>query len=164
MNIGLADDHDTSAMPQCVPSPLCGVELSAAAAAAAAAATVPPRVAILLFIDMQRQNLRFPVGSCVPCLRRGYGKAVRELIRILLSLRAVHTRVPIHILASGERYPDIEAKLATRFDVTFLAGSFPPVEVPEWASKWARGSFAKLRALSLTQYDKLVRLHPATRL
>jgi hypothetical protein len=39
---------------------------------------------------------------------------------------------------------------------TFIADSAPPVVVPSWASKWARGSFAKLRALSLTQYDKLL--------
>ena len=152
-NIGVTDDHDTSAMPLCMSSPLCGSD------------TVdvpfkrfepPSIVAILLVIDMQRQNLRFPVGTCVPCLRRGYGRAVRELMRLLLSLRAVGTTVPIHILASGERYPDVEAKLGARFNVTFLTSDAPPVVVPEWASKWARGSFAKLRALSLTQYDKLL--------
>ena len=151
-NIGVVDDHDTSAMPRCVPSPLCGVDDIPSPAQGPAAL----KVAILLFIDMQRQNMRFPVGSCVACLRRGYGKAVRELVRILISLRAVGTKVPIHILASGERYPDVEAKLAARFDVTFLTATAPPMVVPEWASKWARGSFAKLRALALTQYDKLL--------
>jgi hypothetical protein len=149
-NPGLSDDDDTAAMPSCTPSALCGTD-------------TPPRriqdgrrVAILLFIDMQRENLRFPIGTCVPCLRRGYGKAVRELLRVLLSLRAVHTTLPVHILASGERYLEVESQLAALFNVSFVAGSVPPVHVPSWASKWAKGSFAKLRALALTQYDSLV--------
>ena len=150
-NPGVLDRDDVDLMPACLPSPLCGAANSPPASKKSGGA------AIMLFIDMQRQNLRFPVGSCVPCLRRGYGKAVRELMRVLLSLRAVNTTLPVYILASGERYPAVEQKLVSLFpSVRFLADVAPPVVVPSWASKWARGSFAKLRALALTRFDRLV--------
>ena len=100
--------------------------------------------------------MRFPIGTCSACLRRGYGKAVREIIRVLLSLREVNTTLPVHVLASSERYPAVEALLTSLFNVSFLSGTAPPVVVPLWASKWARGSFAKLRALTLTQFDRLI--------
>ena len=149
-NIGVKDDHDSAAMPNCIASPLCNAE-------APAAATPATNTAILLVLDAQRQNMRFPIGNCVPCLRRGYGRMVRELIRVLISLRNVKTTVPIHILASGERYPRVEARLAALFPgIKYISGEVPPVVVPSWASKWARGSFAKLRALALTQFTKLL--------
>ena len=88
---------------------------------------------------------------------------VRELIRVLISLRNVKTTVPIHILASGERYPRVEARLAALFPgIKYISGEVPPVVVPSWASKWARGSFAKLRALALTQFTKLLVLETAS--
>ena len=153
-NPGLADDHDSSAMPSCEPTPLCQTD-----AVQPLSTQSPRRAAIVLFADMQRQNLRFPIGTCVPCLRRGYGKMNREILRILFALRAVKTSLPIHILASGERYPEVEAKIAAHFPgVSYLdAASLPPVPpVPAWASKWARGSFAKLRALTLTQFSRVI--------
>ena len=153
-NVGIADDHDTAAMPHCLPSSLCQTDDPPPQPDATRAPA--GKVAILLFMDMQRQNMRFPIGTCVACLRRGYGKAVRELIRVLLSLAAVGTRLPVHVLASGERYPEVEAKLASRFGVSFIDTAVPPATVPGWGSKWARGSFAKLRALALTQYTKLI--------
>ena len=149
-NPGLRDTDDTSAMPRCVPSPLCS---------AAAPASVPaaPAAAILLNLDVQSQNMRFPVGTCAACLRRGYGKAVREVIRLLLSLTVVNTTLPVHILASGERWQQVEARLLASFPfASVVGGTVPPVVVPTWASKWARGSFSKLRALALTQYTRLV--------
>ena len=156
-NPGLVDTDDTAAMPGCIPSPLC--EQHSLSPAAAPSRLPVERVAIVLFIDMERTNLRFPVGTCVPCLRRGYGKAVRELIRILISLRAVNTSLPVHILATGERYAAVEARVAQMFGVRYMGTEgVPPVTVPTWASKWARGSFAKLRALALTQYDRIVLL------
>ena len=144
-NPGLADDYDISAMPRCEPSSLCGVK--------AVASPVQADAVILLFMDMQRVNMRFPIGTCTACLRRGYGKAVRELLRILIALRSINTTLPIRILASGERYPEVEASIAARFSVEYVdTSALPPVpSVPLWASKWARGSFAKLRALALSQ-------------
>jgi len=150
-NPGLRDTDDTSAMPRCVPSPLCR--------SGAAPASVPaaPAAAILLNLDVQSQNMRFPVGTCAACLRRGYGKAVREVIRLLLSLTVVNTTLPVHILASGERWQQVEARLLASFPfASVVGGTVPPVVVPTWASKWARGSFSKLRALALTQYTRLV--------
>ena len=157
-NKDLRDDHDVTAMPKCVASPLCDTGPRASSASA------PPRgkASILLVLDMERKNLRFPIGTCTACLRRGYGKAVREIIRILLSLRAVNTTLPVHVLASGERYEQVESRLANLFNVSFIpptglqSGLPPPLPVPEWASKWAKGSFAKVRALALTQFERLV--------
>ena len=83
---------------------------------------------------------------------------VREVIRCVISLRAVHTALPIHILASGERYPQVEALLSKQYALTFLTSDAQRVVTPSWASKWARGSFAKLRALTLTQFDTIVLL------
>ena len=148
-NPGLVDTDDVTAMPRCMSSPLCSTDLTSTE-------PLPDRAAILIVLDIQQQNMRFPIGNCAACMRRGYGRYVREILRILLSLKAVGTRLPIHILASGERYPQVEARLSSLFGVSFIQGPAPPVVVPEWASKWARGSFAKLRALSLTQYARLV--------
>ena len=167
-NPGVTDNDDAAAMPRCIASPLCGAVDDAAAVTAwqrssssTAAVAVSDRtnrrsMSILLVIDMERTNMRFPIGTCSACLRRGYGKAVREIIRVLLSLREVNTTLPVHVLASSERYPAVEALLTSLFNVSFLSGTAPPVVVPLWASKWARGSFAKLRALTLTQFDRLV--------
>ena len=138
-------------MPHCVASDLCSV----------GSATVPRHRAvgatILVVLDMAKENLRFPLGGN---LRKGYGKMVREIIRLCLSLRSVNNTLPISLLASGERYPAVEALLASRFGVLTIDGTggrlAPPVRVPAWASKWARGSFAKLRALTLTQFSTLL--------
>lgn len=149
VNIGVTDRDDVDAMPRAVPTVLCD------AAAPPQPSAPPPRAAILLMMHPEQRYMRFPTGTCTPCLRRGYGKMVRELIRILLSLRAVRTQLPIHVLASGERYSAVEAKIAARFDVSYVTAPLP-LTVPAWSSKWAYGSFAKLRALALTQYDRLV--------
>ena len=113
-------------------------------------------------VDRRPENGGYGYGRRYPSdyggyYGRGYGRYVREFVRVLLSLRAVNTQLPVHILASGERYPQVESQLAQRFNVSFLdASALPPFTVPSWASKWARGSFAKLRALALTQFKKLI--------
>ena len=149
-NVGVRDDHDVAAMPRCVPSAHCDAKDEASPLAP------PQRVAILLVLDMQRHNMRFPFGYCDACLRRAYGNYVRLTVRFLISLRRTNSSLPVHVLASGERSAGAEAKLAELFGVKFLAAPAPSVPVPEWASKWARGSFARLRALWLTQYTRLL--------
>jgi hypothetical protein len=151
-NVGLHDNDDSDSMPRCTPSALCG----GAQAAMLSGGSQPNKAAILLVLDMQKENLRFPVGNCDKCLKRGYEKAVREVVRILISLRDVRTSLPIYLLASGLRYPAVEALLVRLYRIHLVEEDPPPVVVPKWASKWARGSFAKLRALALAQFDSLV--------
>ena len=155
-NPGVTDRDDSDVMPRCTPSPLCGVDASPKVVPGSSAA-------ILLVMDMQRQNVRFPIGNCERCLRNGYQKMVREIIRCLLSLRAVGTALPIYLLVSGLRFAPVEQLLARRYNVHVLPANetsppLPPMTVPAWASKWARGSFAKLRALALIRFETLVLL------
>ena len=151
-NPGVSDDDDTAAMPHCVPSPLCGRD----DATSLQRDSPPSGVGLVLVLDMTKANLRFPLGGN---LARGYGKMVREIIRCALSLQAVQTQLPLYLLASGTRYAAVEELLSSRYHLRVLSAQLElggDVKVPSWASKWARGSFAKLRALSLTRFERLV--------
>lgn len=84
-----------------------------------------------------------------------YIDSVRLVMRLVISLRRVHTELPIVLLASGERHAAYEAAIAAQ-GVTVVAGSEPAWRVPRWASPWARGSFVKLQVLALTEYERIV--------
>lgn len=77
-------------------------------------------------------------------------------MRLLASLRAVKTTLPVHVLVSGYRVPAAEAAIASLGATLLPPEKAPAVHVPAWGSKWARASFAKLRALALTQFDRVV--------
>ena len=103
----------------------------------------------MLVLDGNASNLRFFYGKDVA---KAYGSQVGLLLRLLVSLRASGTSLPVHVLVSGYRVPAVEARLAT-LGVTILEpDAAPPVRVPAWGSKWARSSFAKLRVLALTRF------------
>ena len=159
-NIGVRDRDDIDRMPRCLPSSLCGQgPRSTESGTTTTTPTVASSAAILLIMDMQKENLRFPIGNCDKCLRNGYRKMVREVVRCLISLRAVSTALPVHLLVSGFRHAPVEDLLEKLYGVRVLDAAklaTPPVVVPAWASKWARGSFAKLRALTLTQFEQVI--------
>ena len=108
----------------------------------------PPRASatILFVVDANASNLRFYFGRA---WRKTYTSQVSHLVRAVASLRAVNTTLPIHVLVSGERIPAVGIIGPERA---------PPVHIPKWGSKWARGSFAKLRALSLTAFERVLLL------
>jgi len=141
-----ADDGAT--MPRCVASRICkrgGGEAERRASSAA------DSVAILFVLDGNRSTLRFYFGGKVAS---AYASQLKLLVRAVLSLQAVQTTLPIRVLVSGERFAQAESRLAA-LGVGVLADA-PPVSVPTWASKWAMASFAKVRALALTQFERLV--------
>lgn len=90
---------------------------------------------------------------------RSYLNQMRLVMRLLLSLRRVGTRLPVHLLASGERFRDFELRLAAETGVRVLDGDSAGrhrMRVPHWASPFHRASFAKLSVLSLTQFTTVV--------
>ena len=71
---------------------------------------------------------------------------MRRITRLVLSLRAVGTRLPIHLLASGFRAAAYEAALEDLGVVTTPLDHLP-VTSPSWASRHHVGTFSKLRVL-----------------
>lgn len=154
-----AASSDKDVMPECAASAFCGAR-SPTTASAPPAATAAARVAIVLVLDMSPADLRFSFGGS---MKRGYEWVLRYVVRLCLSLRAANTTVPLRLLPSGERQPAVETALASRLGlVTIDADGVPPHRAPAWASKWARASFAKLRALALTQFERLLLLDTDT--
>lgn len=142
-------------LPACVPTRACG-----SGEAPAAPQPMPSRAAILFAIDANASNLRFFYGRLV---RKAYTSQIGMLVRSVLSLRRVNTTLPIVLLASGDRVPAVEERLQHGLGVRVLgADAAPKPIVPRWGSKWARGSFAKLRALALSEYERLIVLDTDT--
>ena len=143
------------AMPRCMPSAACGTSKPPPQTAH------PLRATILFVVDANASNLRFYFGRA---WRKAYTSQISLLARAVVSLRRVNTTLPIHVLVSGERIPAVEARLISDLGVGVLGPEHaPPVHVPTWGSKWARGSFAKLRAISLGQkFERVVLLDADT--
>ena len=81
---------------------------------------------------------------------------VRGVARLVLSLRAVRTSLPIHLLVSGERYATPEQRLRS-LGVRVLHAAEPAWDTPSWAADtWAAGTFAKLHALTLTDFTRVL--------
>ena len=137
--------------PRCLPTALCGTDALPPPSTPAAAAT------ILVVLNMDTSHLRFPLGGN---LQKGYASQLRYIVRLCLSLAAVNTKLPISLLATGFRAAPIEQALAAKFGLNILdAAGVPPVRVPSWASKWTRASFSSLRALTLSQFGRLIVVH-----
>lgn len=140
-------------MPRCMPSAACNADFTPPLPQPPGAA--PHRATILFVVDANASNLRFYFGRA---WRKTYTSQFSHLVRAVASLRKVNTTLPIHVLVSGERIPAVESQIA-KLGVGILGPeSAPPVHIPRWGSKWARGSFAKLRALSLTSFERVILL------
>ena len=114
---------------------------------------LPPRVALLLFLNFNRSLVRNKYA------KRPHAAYAREHSRIswfLRSAKRVGTRLPIHVVVGPERDEKKEATL-----VALGAHITPgvPVAPPAWSHKFHRLTFAKIGALALTQFDK-ARIHP----
>lgn len=143
-------------LPKCLESPACGEDSSVPAPYAAAAAG---KASILFVLHANASHLRFFYGRNV---QKAYHSQLGLLVRAVHSLRAANTTLPIHVLTSGHRSAAAEARL-TQLGVRILAPEVaPPVVLPKWASKWAYASFAKLRALALTQFETVILLDTDT--
>ena len=80
---------------------------------------------------------------------------VRHIVRLLLSLRGVGTTLPVSVLLSGERHAPFEALFASLGALLVDADAFA-TRKPPWASEYHINSFTKLRALSLTEYRRVI--------
>lgn len=137
-------------MPRCVPSAACNADFAPPPQPAAA-----PRATILFVVDANASNLRFYFGRA---WRKTYTSQFSHIVRAVASLRRVNTTLPINVLVSGERIPAVEAQIA-KLGVGFLGPErAPQLYIPKWGSKWARGSFSKLRAVSLTAFERVILL------
>jgi len=88
-------------------------------------------------------------------------------VRLLLSLQAVGSLLPVHMLVSGERHPGFEAALVRQFapQLRLIDGDAAGrhhIRIPKWASEFHLGSFAKLAVLSLTQFRRILVLDTDT--
>ena len=149
-----APDDSESPMPTCVPTSLCEAQPGSTPQQ-----MVPSSKAVIVFvIDANRSRLRFFYGSNAPKL---YHSQLGLAVRSMVSLRASGTTLPIALLASGLRSAAAERWLTDALGVRIIDQA-PPVETPAWGSKWAKGSFAKLRVLALTEFERVVLLDTDT--
>ena len=140
-----------SEMPACLATSLCHERQPSQAGAAS-----PVRATFLLVLDANASTQRFYFGK--RDVFKAYSAQIPLVTRLLISLRAVRTALPVRILATGVRFPAVERKL-TELGATVLPdGAARAARVPDWASPWARGSFAKLAALSVRGFDKVILL------
>ena len=141
-----------SEMPACLATSLCHLREPSRAGAAS-----PVSATFLLVLDANASNQRFYFGK--RDVFKAYSAQVALVTRLLVSLRAVRTALPVRILASGVRFPAVERTL-TELGATVLpdGAALGAARVPDWASPWARGSFAKLAALSVRGFDKVILL------
>ena len=149
----LVSDVAADPMPRCVASSLCGMD---GAPKAFDGKPVPPKSAIVLVLDANKTSLRFFYGNLV---HKAYASQLGLLVKTYQGLKAVGTMLPIFVLTSGLRVPSVEQRLASLGMTVIGAEDAPPVIRPKWGSKWALGSFAKLRVLALTRFET-VRPHP----
>ena len=94
---------DGGVLPRCLASPAC-----MAAAPSTGASLATGKAAIVFVLDGNKSTVRFYFGGKVP---GAYASQLKLLMRAVLSLKAVQTTLPIKLLASGELYPQAEARL-----------------------------------------------------
>lgn len=157
-------------LPQCAPTALCAKDWSQPGALPTWSSLAQQYTAVgnqqqreasstfLIIYSFQPQHVRYWYRSDP---FRSYLNAMRLISRVVLSLRHVNTRMPIHLLMSGERHAGFERQLVERLGVGVLSTSVS-FSVPKWANAFHRGSFAKLAALSLTQFSRVVVLDSDT--
>jgi len=142
---------DDNSLPYCIPTSLCDDGSSRQI-------TKPrSRLDIVFVVDANVSRLRFFYGRDA---WRLYKSQLGLTARSVVSLR-MHTSLPIHLLASGIRSAAAERWFSNSLGVHVLNGAPEPV-TPVWASKWAKGSFAKLRVLALTQFERVLVLDTDT--
>ena len=86
---------------------------------------------------------------------RSYLNALRLISRVIMSLRDVDTKLPIHLLLSGERQPAFEAALVEQFGVSLLDAP-EQIKIPKWSSPFHWMSFVKCAVLSLTRFRRVL--------
>ena len=91
-------------MPACIATSLCNQPVPPPAGA------LPPRTTILLVLDANATNQRFYFGK--RDVYRAYNAQVNLMARLLVSLKAVQTQLPVSILVTGVHFPAAERKLA----------------------------------------------------
>ena len=143
---------DGGVLPRCIASPACG----GAGVPSPGAAPASGKLAIVFVLDGNKSTVRFYFGGKVA---GAYASQLKLLVRAVLSLKAVQTTLPIKLLASGERFQQAEARLEALGVGILRSDDVPSPIVPTWASPWAKASFAKLRVLSLTQFERVVLLY-----
>eukprot|EP00316_Scyphosphaera_apsteinii_P016445 CAMPEP_0119300642 /NCGR_PEP_ID=MMETSP1333-20130426/2562_1 /TAXON_ID=418940 /ORGANISM="Scyphosphaera apsteinii, Strain RCC1455" /LENGTH=374 /DNA_ID=CAMNT_0007302485 /DNA_START=27 /DNA_END=1151 /DNA_ORIENTATION=+ len=134
-------------LPRCVPTKQCGRNKP----------VFKPRIAGTIFaiiFDHNSSRVRYwfrkdPLKS--------YLNGMRLITRLVVSLNAVGTQIPIHFFPSGYRHPAYEGQL-TSLGVNVSSLMEQPVLVPSWANQHHRGSFSKLRVLALTQHERVILL------
>jgi len=105
---------------------------------------------IAIIYGFERKRVRYNIKDTTLA---AYLKDMTFIMRLVLSLRRVQTRLPIRLFVSGERHQPFEARLA-ELGVEISPLPLPPL--PSWANPWHYGSFTKLAALSLTDYRRVI--------
>ena len=150
----------TAPLPPCTPSTACNRPLNSREPTTNHASDhVGGSVAIVVALGFNSSLVRF-YHSGKPI--EAYLSQARLALRLVLSLRRAATALPIALLVSGERWPPVETLFSSHGVAVLPAAADSLVRVPRWASPWALGSFAKLKALALVQYERVIVLDTDT--
>ena len=133
--------------------PACRLGLACRQCPAARAVITPPSsVAIVIAYGFHRETVRVYHQS-KPLAQ--YLGDMTMILRLVLSLRRVNTRIPINVYLSGERRAAYEEVLRGAGVDIASATSISP---PPWALPFHANSFAKLLALALVQFTAVLSL------
>ena len=124
----------------------------------------PPRAGTVTFVVAYSHDPKLVRYWYASDPFRSYLNSMRLICRLVLSLRAVRTALPIHLLLSGERHAGFEAALVRRLGVAIISANSARhrIKVPKWASAFHKSSFVKLAALSLVNFERVVVLDDDT--
>ena len=84
---------------------------------------------------------------------REYLRDMMLMLRLVLSLRRVGTTLPIHLYMAGQRYAKYESPFR---ELGVQVSGAQYIARPRWGHPWHGGSFAKLFALALANFSKVL--------
>jgi len=155
----------THALPRCMATSFCGTKLGKqrVVESGVGAASSSGDTSFVIVYGFNRSQVRYWYR---PDPERSFLNAMRLIVRLLLSLQATGSALPVHLLLSGERHAGFEAALTQQFPQLRLLNADTDgrhrIRVPRWASAFHWGSFAKLSVLALTQFRRIVVLDTDT--
>jgi len=143
---------DATGLPRARATLLCDADPDVHGAMLATLGDRDARTSIAIVYGFNRTRVRYILAK-TPFA--SYLKDMTLALRLVLSLRAVGTTLPIKMLLSGERHEQYERLFEAQGVTVIGVDDQPP---PSWANAWHAATFTKLTALaySAQQNAKLI--------
>lgn len=136
-------------LPQCHAGAACHNCDGTGRPSAARQQPAAPTAAIVLFYGFDDEHLRRTNSRPLS----QYLKDMMLMLRLVLSLRRVGTALPVRLYMAGQRFAKYEVPFR-RLHVHVVGA--PYIRPAPWANPWHAGTFAKLHALALVDFRKVL--------